>query len=228
MVSHAAALAVGYLDSDANLDVAVAGDTSTFVFLGRGNATFGQVLSVPVGISPVALAAGDFDQDGHVDVASAVKGSTSNIVDVYLGPGFTNALPSVHVNPPLAMAAAPLHGSSFPDLVVISQAPPGYQVISGSSTALTVTSPVSINAPFALALADLDGDGKVDLVTASTNGFSVYTGDGAGGFSAPTDFAISGTYPLAIAAADFDGDQKIDLALGAADTKVYLYRNTRP
>src|SRR5437868_14619769 len=62
--------------------------------------------------------------------------------------------------------------------------------------------------------ADFNGDGKKDLVTANfyDNTISVLLGDGAGNFSAPTNFTV-GTYPTSVAAADFNADGKMDVAV---------------
>ena len=61
---------------------------------------------------------------------------------------------------------------------------------------------------------DFNGDGKLDLAVTgySTNDVSVYLGDGNGGFSSATTFAV-GTHPGAVAVGDFNGDGKLDLVV---------------
>ncbi|HEY6778658.1 MAG TPA: FG-GAP-like repeat-containing protein, partial [Thermoleophilaceae bacterium] len=54
--------------------------------------------------------------------------------------------------------------------------------------------------------------------------------DGAGGFSAPTDFA-AGDFPKSVAMGDLDGDGDLDLAVanfGSDDVSVLLNQTARP
>src|SRR5262249_18170640 len=66
--------------------------------------------------------------------------------------------------------------------------------------------------PFDLAAADFNNDGKKDLAVANrgSNNVSILLGNGAGGFSSPTNIAV-GIAPSQIAAADFNLDGKVDL-----------------
>jgi hypothetical protein len=64
---------------------------------------------------------------------------------------------------------------------------------------------------------DFNGDGKQDLAVANagSNNVSILLGDGAGNFSAPTNFD-AGTSPRSVAVGDFNGDGKQDLAVANA------------
>src|SRR5215471_2243572 len=71
--------------------------------------------------------------------------------------------------------------------------------------------------PNSVALGDFNADGKPDLAVANvnSNNVSVLLGDGTGGFSAPTNFAV-GTSPIAVAVANFNsGTVSVLLGLGA-------------
>jgi uncharacterized repeat protein (TIGR01451 family) len=70
--------------------------------------------------------------------------------------------------------------------------------------------------PVALASEDFNGDGRLDLAVARSFGVSIWLGDGAGGFSSWTDFAVIG-YSEFIAAADLNTDGAADLAVGVWD-----------
>ena len=75
------------------------------------------------------------------------------------------------------------------------------------------------NQPRGLAGGDFNGDGKHDLLTLNTTGavdgsISVFLGDGAGGFGAPTLFPVRTTVnPKQVGVADLNGDGKVDLAI---------------
>src|SRR5207249_2462038 len=63
---------------------------------------------------------------------------------------------------------------------------------------------------------DFNGDGKQDLAVGNqtSNNVSILLGDGAGSFSAATNFSTgAGTQPASVAVGDFNGDGKQDLAV---------------
>ncbi|MEE9130413.1 MAG: FG-GAP-like repeat-containing protein, partial [Phycisphaerales bacterium] len=68
-------VAVGLFDDDAFIDFAVtnAGDNNVLVFInqGKGNGTFNVPVPIIVGARPSAVIAGDFNEDGFVDLAVA-------------------------------------------------------------------------------------------------------------------------------------------------------------
>ena len=58
------------------------------------------------------------------------------------------------------------------------------------------TSPLATD-PVSVAVGDFNGDGKQDLAVANygSNNVSILLGDGAGNFSAPTNFAVGANPP---------------------------------
>ncbi|HEV8336859.1 MAG TPA: VCBS repeat-containing protein [Candidatus Polarisedimenticolia bacterium] len=86
-------------DSDGHEDLALGGDSTraVWVLLGNGDGTFQDLVgygSASTFGSPVNLATGDFNHDGHIDIAAPEY--FSDIVDVFLGVGngtFAPALP---------------------------------------------------------------------------------------------------------------------------------------
>jgi hypothetical protein len=73
----------------------------------------------------------------------------------------------------------------------------------------------TIGTPSAIVTADLNNDGKLDLVTcanAATGSYSVFLGNGAGGFGAAQRTVI-GSQLSTMAVADFNNDNKADLVM---------------
>ena len=73
---------------------------------------------------------------------------------------------------------------------------------------------LSVNeSPESITSGDFNGDDVLDLATANTtsNNVSILIGDGAGNFSAPTDFPV-GMDPRFVSSGDFNGDNVLDLA----------------
>lgn len=79
-------VAVGDLNGDSKLDLVVAnnavhgGTASVSVLLGKGDGTFQSPVDYAAGAQPEAVAVGDFDSDGKLDVAVADMGSSSVFV----------------------------------------------------------------------------------------------------------------------------------------------------
>jgi hypothetical protein len=85
------ALAVGDFNGDANLDIAVTTYNGTSggitILLGKGDGTFAQAAGSPISMtgSPMALAVGDLNSDGRLDVTFV--NYIGNVVDTLLGNG---------------------------------------------------------------------------------------------------------------------------------------------
>jgi hypothetical protein len=67
------AINIGDFNGDSHLDVAAAGfgNGKCGAALGNGNGSFGPAQSITVGESPVAIAVGDVDHDGALDIVLA-------------------------------------------------------------------------------------------------------------------------------------------------------------
>jgi FG-GAP-like repeat len=230
-------LTLADLEGDGVLDVVIKyeGDGHVAVLSNEGDGTL-AVAPVAVDGSPMhVLATGDFDGDGHVDLALAGQSSNgaSSIMRIALNDG-TGAFTIVVDYPfagvvPSAIAVGDINHDGTSDVAVLTAFDSQVNVLlnQGHGTfGPAVAYPAGTN-PGSLAIADLDGDGAVDLVIADEGKFPpdpspaqlasihgsvrVLYNRGDGTFVPPIDTTVSGS--PGVAAGDLDGDGAADLAV---------------
>ena len=226
-----AAIAVGDFNEDGIPDLAVAnsnlfgdGTRSVAILLGRGNGRFGKAVNNACGDTPRAIAVGDFNHDGHLDLA--VTNQLSFNVGIMLGNGdgtFQKMVFYPAGNEPFAIATADLNGDGHLDLVVSNFIARGrFRVLLGNGdgtfqpfTIFALGQHIRIHQ---ILLLDLNGDGKIDLLAASAGinnnpgAISVRLGNGDGTFQDQVNYFAGGN-PFSVAVADLNGDGKMDLAV---------------
>jgi hypothetical protein len=221
------AVAAGDLNRDGKPDLAVTNDVShdVTILLGDGAGNFAAAAGSPILVTgfPRALAAGDLNRDGRLDLAAAhYFGDTVSVLLGNGSGGFTAASGSPFAVPgdgPAAIAVADVNGDGRLDLVTANQFSSDVSILLGNGAGgfspAPGTPPAVGTGPFGIAAADLNRDGKVDLAVANftAESVSVLLGDGAGGFSLAAGSPIALTHPWAIAVADVNRDGKADLAV---------------
>ncbi len=235
-------VALGDLDSDGNLDMAVGKDASRhelYVLLGHGDGTFADGLAFDVGGRVGSVAVADLDGDGHLDVVAANIGDRIDhddpCISVLLNQGDgTFKEPAVYESArrPDSVAIGDFNGDGKPDLAVAhtgrypEYGDPGISILLNDGNG-TFADPVEYDAgdrPNSIALGDLDGDGDLDLAVANSgdDNISILLNLGDGTFGDGVTYPV-GDNPSSIVSADLDGDGDLDVAVGALDWDPYRH-----
>ncbi len=243
-------LASGDFNLDGKLDIVVAseGHANTFiqggglsVLLGNGDFTFQPAVTYADRSKPTALALGDFNKDGRIDIAMAninnglaVRGQVS----VLLGnPDGTFQSPAnfstVGANP-RGMDVGDLNADGNPDLAVFNNSGDTAILLgTGLGTFRTAINYFtrgdgSQSGPMGVSIADYNNDGRADVASSST--FLYGLGDGVFPnrqlftYLPPVinvDFRTS--LPTEVAAGDLNADGNTDLAIAMAGTTIILW-----
>src|SRR5262249_32965424 len=157
--------------------------------------------NIPISFAPFAVAVGDFNGDGKLDVAISEVIVTASRdldqVDVLLGNGDgTFQAPRSITLPiganPQGLAVADFNGACIPDLAIATRTGVTVLLGNGDGTFGRGRDIPDANEPHALAVADLNGDGTTDLIVThrfpDRDFLSVLLGRGDGTFQAAGDF----------------------------------------
>jgi hypothetical protein len=223
------AVVVGDFNGDGKLDLAVAdfgdfccdnGDVT--VFLGNGDGTFKLAGTFSAGAHPYAMAAGDFDTDGNLDLA-VVDHTNPFACTVLLGngDGTFRTGGTLGVESPSAIAVADFNGDGNPDVAVTDlyglvavQLGNGDGTFQGPHYYGVGTIPVSVT------VGDFNGDGNLDLAVAngSSRNVSILLGKGDGTFGTAKNFSAG--EGQVVMAAEFNQNGRLDLAVASEGVRV--------
>lgn len=192
------------------------------VFLSSGPATYGTptTVTLPTGfLNAGALAVGDFNNDGNLDLA--VAGDNSNEVLVLFGNGAGSFTPAGVANSgltPNSIVVGDFNGDGNADVAVSNRSSATVSVFLGDGKgdlSPVSAAPATGSFPYWLAIGDFNGDGKQDLAVANFFGgdVTILLGNGDGTFTPTASSPSTGVYPAALTVADFNGDGKQDLAV---------------
>ncbi|HXM41571.1 MAG TPA: FG-GAP-like repeat-containing protein [Bryobacteraceae bacterium] len=206
------------LNGDGKLDLIAQGNqaTSIAVFLGSGDGTFQSPADYATPGTTIAVAVGDFNRDGKLDVVAA---ENSDYVSVLLGNGDGTLRPYHDYatdSSSFGIGLGDFNGDGKLDLAVTCssfEANSTLDILLGNGDG-TFQAEVSYPLDFEVGsrtviVADFNGDGHLDLAVAGNMGIDILLGNGDGSFGKAT--LIAGPASDSATLADFNGDGIPDL-----------------
>ena len=230
--AHPSGVAIGDLNGDGHLDIAVADSGLSILFQNpSGAGTFLPPISLGVNCSSVVI--DDLNADGRADlVATSPEAGNVNIILQSPG-GSGNFLPPQPVAAgfqPIDVAIANLNADSFPDLAIANSgtsdnpATASLSILLNNSvspgTFLPATNYATGSRSHSVSVGDLNGDRNADVVVANsgslgnTGSVSILFQDPGRPGTFQTAVNRAGTsQPLGVVIADVNGDTFPDIAL---------------
>jgi CSLREA domain-containing protein/uncharacterized repeat protein (TIGR01451 family) len=170
------------------------------------------------GSQPRDLALGDFNGDGHRDLA-VVNSVAIGSISVLLGTGtgsFATAVDYPVGAFPRALAVGDFNGDGNQDLVAANYGATDVSILlgTGSGTFGAATSVSAGLGPHGVAVGDFNADGRADLavVLLDADSVAILLGNGDGSFGSPS--ATAGLRSVSVGVGDFDRDGRSDFAVG--------------
>ena len=180
-----------------------------------GDGTFGGTSNYAAGDGTTAVALGDLNGDGILDMVTT--NSNANNISIRLGNGdgsFAAAASIAAGTAPSSIALGDMNGDGNLDMVTTNNATDNVSVLlgNGNGSFAAATNFGAGDAPEYVTLGDLNADGALDIVTANyrADTVSVLLGNGNGSFEAAVAYGV-GASPTSVALSDLNGDGILDM-----------------
>jgi FG-GAP-like repeat len=232
-IAHPDGIVTADFNRDGNADMVVK-DTSfkgVWVYLGKGDGTFGSPTLMATDLEPFEIAAVDLNKDGIPDLL--INGFLDNgrrgIIRVLLGNGDGTFRAPIDSDEPVgileALRVADFNGDGIPDVIIRGPGPSSTTLNDSINVCFgngdgSFRPAVQTTIPFAssgIEVGDFNRDGKMDAVVGFTNisstnfeSFVIYLGNGDGTFQVGQKYSAPGN-PASFAAADMNHDGLLDL-----------------
>ena len=225
---NSSALVVGDFNADGKLDMAVSSSgPNPSLVQGRVDITFGPLFSnwdvtFRGGLGTNALVTGDFDSDGHTDMA--VANFLEDDVLVFNYPFSDLMLPTVNLTAhgaPMSLASGNFTSNDFTDLAVLTPSAIHFfcQDASGLPTHENYNRSIPFHASFVVA-GDMNNDSYDDLLILSltdSRACGFYQHQGITTWLSTPDFMFpTGSGPRASLIGELDGGASLDVAIFSA------------
>jgi hypothetical protein len=251
VVGNCVAIAVSDINSDGKPDLLTvnkAGSSTVSVLRNTSTGstiTFAAKVDFATGANPQAIAIGDVDGDGKVDLAVANDGSgtvsllrnTSSTTTISFA---TKVDFTTDVNP-YSVSIGDIDGDNKLDLAVanygFSSGGNNVSILRNTSSIGTINFATRVNYstgtnPTSVSIGDINGDGKPDLAISNTgsNTVSIFhnrSDSGLISFSPKVD-KTTGSNPYSVSIGDLSGDGKPDIAVANSNSSansISVFRN---
>lgn len=235
--SYTAAVALGDMDGDGDIDAVVANHTANAtnrLWLNDGSGHFSDSGQSLDGDGTHAITIGDIDNDGDLDIINGDNGANTVWLNdgngqmsdsgQRLGESFTRsvALGDIDADGDLDL----IEGTDAVTNNYVTQEPNHIWLNDGSGNFTLSENTIGDYTVSDILLADLDGDSDLDAFSANTDGTNgIWLNDGAGNFTL-SEQSVTGADPLSAtlssSIADFDSDGDPDIVIFTNNYRLFL------
>ena len=228
-VQYVEHIRIGDVNNDDWMDIISANldDHNVGVLLGRGNGTFGSMMTYSTGINshPYSVDLGDMNGDGRLDIV-CINTYTNNI-GILLGNGdgtFAAIMDSAGLSDftPHSVALGDINNDYRLDIVVGDDQGTVIVLMNYNNRTFTSWTRLRVGRSlYSVVVADFNNDNNLDITATNPlqNNVCVFLGYGNGTFTSQTIYPIDhGAQPYSLIVADLNNDQRSDLTVTAPNT----------
>ncbi len=214
-------MGTGDFNLDGYTDIVVANwiGASVSILLNNGDGTFAAYQDYPVGPYPFSVTVGDYNQDGHPDMATG----NSQEVSILMNNGdgtFESYIYYALTGTPGRVNTADYNQDSYPDISVARVWNHTVAILmnNGDGTFAHNIDYPTVNIPISLATADFNKDGFPDISTGNrgSSTISVLINNGDGTFAGHVDYATA-SWLTSHTVGDFNQDSYPDVSAASWD-----------